>query len=72
MRCCFAAHQAGSSYAGALVWTDDGGLDMQRRANRQWRQMLADYEPPAIDDAIDRELRAFIDDRKNATPDAWY
>jgi trimethylamine--corrinoid protein Co-methyltransferase len=45
---------------------------MQQRANQQWRQMLADYEPPAIDDAIDRELRAFIDDRKNATPDAWY
>lgn len=53
-------------------WTDDGGLDMQQRANQQWRQMLADYEPPAIDDAADRELRAFIDDRKNATPDAWY
>ncbi len=53
-------------------WSDDGALDMQQRANQQWRNMLADYEPPAIDDAIDRELRSFIEDRKNATPDAWY
>ncbi len=53
-------------------WTDDGSLDMQQRANRQWKQMLADYEPPAIDAGVDRELRAFIDDRKNASPDTWY
>ncbi len=53
-------------------WTDDGALDMQQRANREWKRMLADYEPPPIDDAVDRELHAFIDDRKEATPDAWY
>ncbi len=53
-------------------WTDEGALDTQQRANRQWHQMLDGYEPPVIDDAIDRELRSFIDDRKNATPDAWY
>ena len=53
-------------------WTDDGGLDMQQRANQRWRKMLAEYEPPAIDDATDRELRSFIEDRKNAAPDAWY
>ena len=53
-------------------WTDDGGLDMAQRANRQWKQMLEAYEPPPIDDAVDRELMAFIDDRRNAAPDAWY
>jgi len=53
-------------------WVDDGGLDVQQRANRQWKQMLADYEPPPIDETVDAELRAFVDDRKNAMPDAWY
>ncbi len=53
-------------------WTDDGAVDIAQRANRQWKQMFADYEPPPIEDAIDRELRAFIDETKNSTPDAWY
>jgi len=53
-------------------WTAEGALDIARRANRQYKQMLAGYEPPAISDAVDRELRAFIDDRKQAAPDAWY
>lgn len=50
-----------------------GALDMAQRANRQWKQMLADYEPPPpLDPAADRELQAFVDDRKAAVPDAWY
>ena len=53
-------------------WTDDGSLELQQRDNRQWKQMLADYEPPTIDDVVERELRAFMDDRKRAMPDAWY
>ena len=53
-------------------WSDEGGLDTARRANRIWKQMLADYQPPALDDSTDRELKAFIDDRKQSMPDAWY
>ena len=45
---------------------------MAQRANQQWKQMLADYEPPPLDRAVDRELQAFVDDRKAAVPDAWY
>ena len=37
-------------------WTADGALDIQMRANRQWKQMHGDYEPPSIDEAVDREL----------------
>ena len=53
-------------------WSDDGANDMERRANHVWKRLLADYEPPPLDARIDRELTAFIDDRKASMPDAWY
>ncbi len=54
-------------------WTDGGALDMQHRANRRWKQMLEDYHPPPpLPLAVDRELDAFVDDRKASMPDAWY
>ncbi len=53
-------------------WTEDGGLDMAQRANRQWKQMLADYEPPPIDPSVDADLQAFVADRKASMEDAWY
>ena len=34
------------------------------RANRVWKRLLADYEPPPLDPAIDEEIRDFIDRRK--------
>ena len=51
-------------------WSDEGSLDAAQRANRQMRQMLADYEAPLIDDAIDSELRDYIARRKASEPDA--
>ncbi len=53
-------------------WTDDGGLDSQRRANLEWKRMLAEYEPPAIDRDIDDALIDFVAGRKESMPDAWY
>jgi trimethylamine--corrinoid protein Co-methyltransferase len=34
--------------------------------------MLRDYEPPAIDPAVDEALRDFIARRKESVPDAWH
>ena len=51
-------------------WSDEGSLDAAQRANRLMHQMLADYEPPPIDDAIDAELRDYIARRKSEEPDA--
>ena len=34
------------------------------RANRVWKRLLADYEPPPLDPAIDEAIRDFIDRRK--------
>ena len=53
-------------------WQDQGGLDAAQRANRRWKQLLQDYEAPALDESIDEALLAFIAKRKESMPDAWY
>ena len=50
-------------------WRDDGAQSAADRANAAWKQVLRDYEPPPIDDAIDAELRDFVARRKSEMPD---
>lgn len=50
-------------------WEEDGSLDAAARANALWKQSLASYEAPPIDDAIDQELREFIAAKKESMPD---
>ena len=52
-------------------WSEEGGLDAAQRANAVWKAQLADYTPPAIDDAIDEELREFVARRKADLPDTF-
>ena len=52
-------------------WTEDGGLDAAQRANKVWKQQLASYEPPAVDEAIDEELREYVERRKAELPDEF-
>ena len=51
-------------------WESEGALDAAQRANATWKQMLSDYEPPAIDEGVDEALRDFILEKKNAVPDS--
>ncbi len=53
-------------------WSEDGELDTSQRANKIFKTMLAEYEPPAIDPAVDEALLDFIARRKNAFPDKEY
>jgi trimethylamine--corrinoid protein Co-methyltransferase len=53
-------------------WSEDGELDAAQRANKIFKTMLAEYEPPAMDPAIDEALLDFIARRKNAFPDKEY
>jgi len=50
-------------------WAAEGAKDTAIRANAQWKQMLTEYEGPAIDPGIDEALQAFIAERKAAEPD---
>ena len=53
-------------------WMEEGSKDAATRANALWKKMLAEYEAPPIDPAIDGALRAFIETRKASMPDAMY
>ncbi len=52
-------------------WSEDGRQDALVRANAAWRKTLGEYEAPPMDEAVDEALKAFIAERKAATPDAW-
>jgi len=41
-----------------------GGDDATRRANRIWKQILAEYEQPPLDPGIDEALRDYVARRK--------
>ncbi len=53
-------------------WSEAGSKDMQQRAYELWNRMLAEYEVPPIDPAIDEALLGFIARRKASMEDAWY
>ena len=53
-------------------WSEAGGEDSAIRANKAWKKVLADFEAPALDPAIDEALLDFIARRKRSMPDAWY
>ena len=53
-------------------WDLDGRKDAATRANAQWKEMLENYEPPPLDDAIDAALLAFMAERKASFPDSKF
>ena len=54
------------------TWSSAGSEDAATRANRIWKQNLADYEAPPIDGAADEALRDFVKRKKASMEDAWY
>ncbi|MGE0845874.1 MAG: trimethylamine methyltransferase family protein [Flavobacteriaceae bacterium] len=45
-------------------WTLAGAEEAPQRANRIWKQLLAEFEPPPMDPAIREELADFVERRK--------
>jgi trimethylamine--corrinoid protein Co-methyltransferase len=50
-------------------WEDEGSLTATQRANSIWKQVLADYETPLLDEAVDEALLDFIARRKESLRD---
>ena len=45
-------------------WRDAGSIQTPERANKLWKQILAEFEAPPMDEAIREELEAFVARRK--------
>ncbi len=53
-------------------WSEQGSLTIEQRANKHWKQMLAEYVMPPMDESINQRLIDFIQQKKQAVPDQWY
>ena len=53
-------------------WESEGAPDAAARANKVMKEMLASYEAPAIDVAVDEALLDYIERRKGSFADANY
>ncbi len=51
-------------------WELDGSHDAAARANVRWKQTIAEYQPPPLDDGIHEELRAWMTARRASFPDS--
>jgi trimethylamine--corrinoid protein Co-methyltransferase len=51
-------------------WEAEGSSDIAKRANSLWKRQLAEYEPPAIDPAIDEALVDYMARRKGSFADS--
>jgi trimethylamine--corrinoid protein Co-methyltransferase len=51
-------------------WLAEGSLDAAQRAHGIWKRQLNDYVAPALDEGIDEQLQAFIEQRKQSLPDS--
>jgi len=50
-------------------WSADGAQDQLRRANRRWKTLLGEYQPPPLDPAKDEQLLDFMERRKATLSD---
>ena len=46
------------------TWVEQGSEDATKRANRIWKQLVREYEPPPIDPGVDEALREYEGRRK--------
>ena len=54
------------------TWLENGSTTAEQRANGVWKNMLAEYQPPDIDEAVDEALKDYMLKKKSSMPDEWY
>lgn len=45
------------------AWENEGGIWTAERAHRMFKEIIENFEPPPMDEAVKEELRAFVDKR---------
>jgi trimethylamine--corrinoid protein Co-methyltransferase len=53
-----------SDWSNFEAWEERGSIATPDRANKIWKQILADFEAPPMDEAIREELQSFVELRK--------
>jgi trimethylamine--corrinoid protein Co-methyltransferase len=53
-----------SDWRNYKAWEEAGAVQTPERANKVWKAILAEFEPPPMDPAIKEELAAFVERRK--------
>ncbi len=53
-------------------WSEQGSEDSMTRANRKWKQALAEYQMPPMEEASNEAFIDFVARRKASLDDAWY
>ena len=61
-----------ADYESFEQWQEEGSMDAATRANGIWKEMLASYQLPEMDPAIDEALCAFISEKKASFPDSSF
>ncbi len=51
-------------------WESEGSLDHAQRCNKRYKKLLAEYEPPPLDPAVDEALLDYMKQRKDSMPDS--
>ena len=54
------------------AWVEKGSKTVAERANILWKDLLANYEAPPMEESDDEALKDFMARRKAAMPDTWY
>jgi len=54
------------------TWGENGSPTSDQRATARWKQMLADYVRPPMEENIHAALTEFVATRKASMPDEWY
>jgi trimethylamine--corrinoid protein Co-methyltransferase len=66
-----AFHQSNiSDYSSYEQWSSEGRLSAEQRANAVWKRMLAEYEDPGLDPAVDEALQSFMRERRAVLGDS--